>query len=463
MLEIGEEYPEGHEPVERAFNIRNSEGGTPLENIKILICWVKNYANGAVIQFDIDSNTKAKLRAAHKADETGGAFAAKIEDRLRDDAPKDISFINVHFINCHGSGIYVKPYVSKMRFHHGSIVKSGSCAIYLDSGTQENTISDSVFEDNGRYQWDWENKKIKKGYGKKMREAIAVDSSAFNVITGNTFRNNGSGGVYLYKNCYQYANDLKEILRFQHSKHNRIENNRFYSEPVGVWIASRQSRGYKDWIFKEYMGCGDSVVYESGLPLFKTKYFRDYAEDNDVIGNLFYKNKKSVIVEDDGAEIRDNLFFKNSSIGIHIGSRIRWITSAPTVRGTVVTENSFKLVEDDAVEVEQRYGARDSYFENNSTWTRPYYAPCTSPFWVPAQNAPDKTCRMEYPYIRFPPTPSTSRPSPGGSYPHDSDHFFKDTTREGYSRGVWGRGDFVCDNGNWEQIDGYCCAGPDCR
>lgn len=115
----------------------------------------------------------------------------------------------------------------------------------------------------------------------------------------------------------------------------------------------------------------------------------------------------------------------------------------------------------EGAEVKQRYGARDSYFENNSTWNRAYYAPCTSPFWVPAQNAPFKTCRMEYPYSD--PPYSTSRPSPGGSYDHDSDHFFRDTTREGYSRGVWGRGDFLCYNGNWERIDGYCWAGSDCR
>ncbi|MFX0199443.1 MAG: right-handed parallel beta-helix repeat-containing protein [Candidatus Hodarchaeota archaeon] len=303
MLKIGEEYPEGHEPVHCAFSISNSEGGIPLENIKILNCWVKNYVYGAIPKLDISKKTRDQLRAAHEADETGGSVAAEIEDRLREDAPKDISFINVHFINCHKNGIYVKPYVSKMHFHHGSIVKSGNSAIYLDFGTQKNTISDSVFEDNGRYLWEDNTRKTRGG--KPPREAIAVDSSAFNVITGKTFQDNGGGGVFLYKNCFEHADNPKQFPRFQHSKQNRIENNRFYNEPVGVHIASRQSRGYKDWIFKEYMGCGDSVVYESGLPLFKTKYFRDYAEDNDVIGNHFYKNKKAVIVEDDGAEIRE--------------------------------------------------------------------------------------------------------------------------------------------------------------
>jgi parallel beta-helix repeat protein len=435
-------YPEGDEPTDSAFFIRTFEqdlrNGHRCHDIVVRDCFIENYHYGIDVRMYLTESTRQALQIVY--DSGSAELAEALEDSLRYFAPQDISFVNMHIQGSHKSGMYLRPYVNNITFEDGSIRNSGSLAVYMDSGTQSNTISNSTFSGNGHYRWDSSQRMKIRRTGKKRREAIAVDASAYNTIVGNTFDDNAHGGIFLYKNCYEHAGDDNQNPRLQHSHDNLIELNVFTGEKYGVWIASRQSRDLSNW------DCGDPLVHDTGIWPFKKKYYRDYAENTRVIENVFYDNETGVRVEDDHAEVRGNVFSGNDDAGISIGSWVRLATGDP-VRGTVVEDNLFMTPSGRSIV--HKHGCKDSEFAGNHTPDGPLYAPCTHPFHVPAQNAPDKHCRME-------------NPVPGDSYPNYDVHFFHDTTREGYSQGVWGHGDFVCMNGEWFMTDGYCCYGSSC-
>jgi len=159
---------------------------------------------------------------------------------------------------------------------------SGEPGIYFEHSSREITLRDSVVSGNGG----------------DNREGLSIDSSAHDVVEGNTFQNNAIGGLFLYKNCWEYADEPSrgEVKRWQHSDFNVIRNNIFRDEPIGVWIASRQSMDLKSW------GCGDTPM--GGDP----RYYRDYADNNTVEGNTFCNVQVPVRVEGDRNVIRGNRF-----------------------------------------------------------------------------------------------------------------------------------------------------------
>lgn len=169
---------------------------------------------------------------------------------------------------------------------------------------------------------------------KPNREAIAVDSSSNNRIENNQFIHNGAGSILLYRNCFEHADDpsrSNHFKRTESSRDNIIRGNVFQNEPVGVWVASRQSRNLKGF------ECGAYLVKQT---LFAS-YHLDSAKDNQIINNQFTQVEQGVIVEDDGTLIRDNTFAADVRLPIQVGSKIREDTAAGPVKYTLINNNTF--------------------------------------------------------------------------------------------------------------------------
>lgn len=219
-------------------------------------------------------------------------------------APHDIRVINVTSNGSKNSGIFVGDHVHHVTFDQLQVVRSGTVGLYLEFGSQHNTIQNSVFVDNGFRSF------------KPNREAIAVDSSAFNTIQNNKFVHNGAGSIHLYRNCFEHANDPSRsnyFKRTESASDNIIEGNTFRDEPVAVWVASRQSRNLKGF------ECG-------AYPLAKTafaSYHIDSAKHNLIKDNTFIQVESGIIIEDDGTQISGNDFSQVGGVAIKVGSEIR--------------------------------------------------------------------------------------------------------------------------------------------
>lgn len=241
-------------------------------------------------------------------------------------APHDIRIVNLSSTNSGNSGIFVGDHVHHVSFDKLTIMRSGTVGLYLEFGSQYNTVQNSVFADNGYRSF------------KPNREAIAVDSSSFNTIKDNQFIHNGAGAVFLYRNCFEHANDASQSNHFKRTEsaaNNIISGNTFRDEPVGVWVASRQSRNLKGF------ECGAYPLAETML----ASYYIDSAKNNIIKDNTFINIDNGIIVEDDGTQIIDNDFRQIRGTPYQVGSEIRQKYAdkvsglSPDIKGTLIEGN----------------------------------------------------------------------------------------------------------------------------
>ena len=452
FMELKQPYPEGKAPENTALLIHrrvcDGKECAPLQNISIRNCRITNYLNAAVVVESLSEETSKQMRniffTPGLSDEEKARRITAIEDRLRAQAPQNITLEKLDISNMHLHGMYINRYVTGLTLKSSRIVNSGGVAIYLESGTRNNTIQDNYFSRNGTYEWDAgkRRREDRKTLNKSYREAIAIDSSAANKFIGNTFENNGGGGIALYKNCFEHAKDKpNELPRIQHSRDNEIRGNTFRNEPVGVWIASRQSKDLSG--FK----CGDPVMHSKDNIIFDDKlYYRDYAERTTVIGNKFINVAQGIIVEDNGAQILDNTFEGTSQADITVGTRVRSLKEEAPVAGVKVAGNTVRSVR-------QVYGQGDNVFERNvQPGGAAIMAPCTAPFSFKAQDADGRFCLME-----------DGDADKGKEYPSGTIRKLRDATAEGNKEGVWGNGSFSCMNGSWRATQATCCYGKSCK
>ncbi|WP_314885926.1 right-handed parallel beta-helix repeat-containing protein, partial [Psychrobacter immobilis] len=196
-------------------------------------------------------------------------------------APSDIRVINVSSQNSINSGMFVGDHVHGVSFDKVRIQNAGTVGLYLEFGSRDNVIKNSVFVGNGFRTF------------KPNREAIAVDSSSNNRIENNQFIHNGAGSILLYRNCFEHADDStrgNHFKRTESSRDNMIRGNTFNDEPVGVWLASRQSRNLKGF------ECGAYLLKQTSF----ASYHLDSAKANQIIDNRFEQVEQGIIVEDDG-------------------------------------------------------------------------------------------------------------------------------------------------------------------
>jgi len=243
--------------------------GVGLKNIEISNCRLRGYDKAAVMITSGLSGEKLSL-------DRNESFML---------APSNIVLDGLDVRGARGNGVHFNAYVNNSVLKRSTIVRSRGVGVYLGQSSQSITIADNEFIENGG---------INKS--KNFREALAIDSSAKNIIKGNTFSKNAAGAIFLYKNCGENFDRPGAVLRWQSSNDNLIKSNVFKDEKVGVWIASRQSRDLSKW------KCGDSPVTADG------KYYRDYADNNKIEKNIFCRNAEAVRVEGDGNLIAGNRF-----------------------------------------------------------------------------------------------------------------------------------------------------------
>ena len=117
--------------------------------------------------------------------------------------------------------LYLAPGVTRFTLQGSTLDgRSGADAIYLDAESADNVIADNT---------------IAVALG---REAIAVDGSARNRITGNRIALNGQGGVRLYRNCGEGG-----TVRHQTPSDNVVTGNTFTGgglfAPAAIVVNSR--------------------------------------------------------------------------------------------------------------------------------------------------------------------------------------------------------------------------------
>lgn len=284
----------------KGYVILIDSGGKKMTNVTIRNCIIRNSdAIGIVIAWKAPDRAKAEKYS---------------KEDIYARSPRNIRIINTRLENTY-TGIYIDDYVSDVMLSNVSLVRSKAMGVYLEHSSRNVTIENSLFEDNS--------------WGKK-REALAIDSSAGNVIRGNVFRRNKAGGIFLYKNCFEKSNtDKNQVARWQGANGNLIENNIFEDEPIGVWIASRQSLDLRK------LDCGD--------PYYEGRFVVDHANGNIVKGNMFRRIGRGVLVEDDDNMVVGNVFEQTGEVCVRVGSEPRARYLSRPVSGVAVDSNRCDL------------------------------------------------------------------------------------------------------------------------
>lgn len=251
--------------------------GNNLNSVKIKNCKFVNFKqHGLRIGWNIPDGLKPK---------------DKQENYSR--TPTNIELENILVSNSGRSGIYIDDYVTHTNIKNTTVEKSRTAGIYLEHDSAYTSISNSKFIENG-FADDF----------KPTREAIAIDSSPHNKITNSSFKNNATGSIFLYKNCYEHFSDPEQVPRQQEASYNLIANNSFENEKIGIHIASRQSKNLSR------LECGDKPMDKDG------QYYEDFSNHNSVEKNSFCNVVAPIIIEGDFNLIKDNFFEQNKENNI---------------------------------------------------------------------------------------------------------------------------------------------------
>lgn len=308
-----------------AFAIQTSKAisekgtGQGIRNVRLDNCIAVGYGHGVLVEQEMPANQRYEQLLQHTT----------TRDAQRELSPNHILLNRILVSHSKNSGIFVGDHVQDFTLANSRVTNAGTVGVYFEFGSRGNVVQDSYFSQNGIRQV--------LGLGKPNREAIAIDSSQNNVIKNNRFDSNGGGGVFLYRNCFEHANDATQanhFLRVDGSNGNLIENNTFVNEPVGVWLASRQSRNLKGFECGAYLM--QSTLLES--------YHLDEARQNTVTHNLFDNVEKAIIIEDNNNVASFNTFLASFKQPLAIGSAVRENAGKGVVAGNQINNNTFANV-----------------------------------------------------------------------------------------------------------------------
>ncbi|TCU15384.1 NosD domain-containing protein [Rhizobium sullae] len=228
--------------------------GVTIRNCKI---------NGFVRVYGLGENANGEVMKASSLSASHSAFAQA-------SAPKNVRLENVAFNAPGGIPFYIGPGVTGAALVDSRVGgKSTSVAIYLDAESANNTISNNVFS-----------------IVTEKRELIAIDGSASNKITGNTFEHPENGGIFVYRNCGEGG-----VIRHQKPQFNQITGNTFrYGPSFGakpaVWLNSRN--GNSSYCFKD-----PAHPYGSSVSSL------DFAQHNVIRNNNLQGGSEGLIRNDD--------------------------------------------------------------------------------------------------------------------------------------------------------------------
>ncbi len=254
----GAEYNSG-----KVTEIRiNSSANKKVENVTIKNCTL----NGSIrtVGLGLTGEAEAVKESSHSEGHTERAQAA---------APSNVLISNLTIHGIQRTPIYLGPGTTRVTIRDTKFTgDSNSTVIYLDAESGYNTIQGNTFNVTPQYN---------------LREVIAVDGSAYNQISDNTFKRAAHGGIYLYRNCGEGG-----TVRHQSPQYNQISDNSFNLSGLalgqyGIWLSSRNgNRSY----------CED----DAGFPFGSSINNRDFADHNTVTGNTFTGSTRTI--KNDGAD-----------------------------------------------------------------------------------------------------------------------------------------------------------------
>ncbi|WP_244506338.1 NosD domain-containing protein [Pararhizobium polonicum] len=188
-------------------------------------------------------------------------------------APSHILLSKLTFLADGRVPLYIGPGVTGVTLEKSSLTgRTNGLAVYLDAESARNTISGNHFGIVGK------------------REQIAIDGSAYNTISGNSFDNPISGGIFLYRNCGEGG-----TIRHQKPQHNTISGNTFtyqmaYAAKPAVWLNSRN-------------GVQRHCFLDPAHPFGSSLSSLDFAQFNTVTGNRLIGGGPSLIRNTDPSNI----------------------------------------------------------------------------------------------------------------------------------------------------------------
>lgn len=173
---------------------------------------------GLMRVYGLDENANGPNMLASSLNANHTAFA-------QESAPSHINFLNLSIEAIGGAALYIGPGVTWTTLADSDIQGYvGGTAIYMDAESSNNSIMNNRFS-----------------VRTKSRELVAIDGSAQNRITSNTFNNPLNGGIFLYRNCGEGG-----VIRHQLPQFNLIARNMFiyareaHRAKPAVWLGSRQ-------------------------------------------------------------------------------------------------------------------------------------------------------------------------------------------------------------------------------
>ena len=269
-------------------------------------------------------------------------------------SPADVVLSNLHISESEGVGVHIHVYTTGVTIKDSIIRDNSSAGFYLSPYGKHHRIENNLIANNGHFKPDGTPR-----LAWYRREGIAIDGSSEHQIIDNDIVDNAFGGVLLYKNCWEHAEDEPDSRpRTEHARANLIQGNRFADQPFGVWVAARQSRDL------EQMGCGDPTPYlnpinvtevlpaiyqehpssyvQSYLFSFNSvSIWPDFAEENIIKDNRFDTHSLGGIrVEDDDTEITGNLFVGDYDY-IFLGAPFRARLDDHPVMNTLIRDNAY--------------------------------------------------------------------------------------------------------------------------
>ena len=238
---------------------------SPIRNVTIKNCKLKGSIR--VLGLGMNGEDENVKNSSYKAGHTERAQAA---------APSNVLLSNLTIEGVQRIPLYLAPGVTKVTIENSKFIgNTVSTVIYLDAESAYNTIRNNTFNVEGNFT-------LKQF---RVREVIAVDGSAHNQITGNTFEKAVGGGVYLYRNCGEGG-----TVRHQSPQYNVIENNNFNLSGLnwgnyGIWLGSRNGN-------RNYCSADDGHKFGSSIDN------GDFADFNMVKGNKF--SGSDATIQNDG-------------------------------------------------------------------------------------------------------------------------------------------------------------------
>lgn len=194
-----------------AIFVTNSNPSQPTAQITVKNGTIQGYGTAVYVHRNITATELTALR-----NDPEGTYPS-----IQSTAPHHLTFDSIHIKDPKGTGFYVWVGASYVTINNCSVDQARGLGVYLDTGSHHNTVINSTFSNGGHLNPDGTAKT-----GRGRREAIAIDGSYSNTISGNTITGNAYGGIHLYSNCGEHVStDPTYIPRIFDAEYNEIISN----------------------------------------------------------------------------------------------------------------------------------------------------------------------------------------------------------------------------------------------